>query len=113
MKNRKGQALVEFILIIPVFTFLLFGLIDFGKIMYEKITLQNHLEVVVDLYKNNQIDEMSNYLNNEKITFEAKKDNQFIQIITTKKVNLITPGIKNLFKNPYMIKESMTIVDES
>lgn len=113
MKNRKGQALVEFILIIPVFAFLLFGLIDFGKIMYEKITLQNHLEVVVDLYKESKTDEMNNYLNNEKITFEAKKDNQFIIITTTKKMNLITPGIRNLFENPYIIKESMTIVDES
>ena len=30
--NNKGQALIEFVLILPVFLFILFAVIDFGMI---------------------------------------------------------------------------------
>jgi len=32
--NERGQALVEFALVIPLFLFLIFGLIDFGRVVY-------------------------------------------------------------------------------
>ena len=32
--NKKGQALVEFIIILPVFIFMLLAMIDIGKILY-------------------------------------------------------------------------------
>lgn len=31
MKNNKGQSLVEFALVIPVFLLLLFGIVEFGR----------------------------------------------------------------------------------
>ena len=39
--NRKGQALVEFVLILPVFIFLLFAVYDFGMIFNTKNKLEN------------------------------------------------------------------------
>ena len=36
MKKNKGQALVEFIIIIPVLLLLLMGMIDFGNIIHKK-----------------------------------------------------------------------------
>ena len=41
MKNNKGQALVEFVIILPVMLLLIFSIIDFGIVIYEKNNLEN------------------------------------------------------------------------
>ena len=41
MRNRKGQVLVETAIILPILLLLIFGLIDFGRAMYTKNTLNN------------------------------------------------------------------------
>jgi Flp pilus assembly protein TadG len=41
MKNQKGQALVEFALILPLLLLLLFGVFEFGRAMFIKNTLNN------------------------------------------------------------------------
>ncbi|HBG06094.1 MAG TPA: hypothetical protein DDY22_11170 [Geobacter sp.] len=39
MRNRKGQVLVETAIILPFLLVLIFGLVDFGRIVYTKDTL--------------------------------------------------------------------------
>ena len=39
--NKKGQALVEFILILPVFLLILFAIVDFGNLLVSKNQLEN------------------------------------------------------------------------
>ena len=41
MRNKKGQALVEFVIILPIFILLVFCLIDFGRIISIKNDLEN------------------------------------------------------------------------
>ena len=36
MKDNHGQALIEFIIIIPVLLFILFAIVDIGNIIYQK-----------------------------------------------------------------------------
>lgn len=36
MKNEKGQAMVEFALVLPILLILFLGIIDFGRILYTK-----------------------------------------------------------------------------
>ena len=48
--NKKGQALVEFVIILPIFLMLLFIVIDFGKILFSRIELENLSNDVVALY---------------------------------------------------------------
>lgn len=43
MRSAKGQSLVEFALVLPLFFLLLFGVIDFGRLFYVQMTLQNAL----------------------------------------------------------------------
>ena len=50
--NRKGQALVEFVLILPVFIFILFVIVDFGNILSNKNKLEYVSADIVDMYKN-------------------------------------------------------------
>jgi len=38
--NKRGQALIEFVLILPLFIFLLFAVYDFGMIFSVKNTLE-------------------------------------------------------------------------
>ncbi|MGN0334309.1 MAG: TadE/TadG family type IV pilus assembly protein [Lachnospiraceae bacterium] len=40
-KDEKGQATVEFALILPIFILLVFGIIDFGWLFYNKIQVNN------------------------------------------------------------------------
>ena len=53
--NKKGQALVEFILILPVLILILFVIIDFGNIFYSKYELQNQSADIVNLLFNKKI----------------------------------------------------------
>ena len=39
--NRKGQALIEFVLILPIFILILFATVDFGLILSKKNELEN------------------------------------------------------------------------
>ena len=39
MKRQHGQSLVEFALMVPLFALLLFGLLDFGRVIYTQNTL--------------------------------------------------------------------------
>ena len=41
MRNQKGQVLVETAIILPLLLFLIFGLIDFARVMYTKNSLTN------------------------------------------------------------------------
>lgn len=41
LKSERGQAMVEFALVLPVLLTLLCGIIDFGWIYYNQITLNN------------------------------------------------------------------------
>ena len=40
MKNKKGQALAEFIILVPVLFMILFSILDFGQIYYQKYLLK-------------------------------------------------------------------------
>ena len=50
--NRKGQALVEFVLILPIFIMILFVVVDFGMILNKKNELENVSVDVVNMLKN-------------------------------------------------------------
>ena len=52
--NKKGQALVEFILILPVLLLIIIGMIDIGNIFLSKYDLNKDLENVVNLYQNGE-----------------------------------------------------------
>ena len=59
--NRSGQALVEFVLILPIFLFILFIIVDFGIIFSAKNSLENNSVDIINLLENNtSIDEIEN-----------------------------------------------------
>ena len=71
MKLKKdGQALVEFIIILPILIIILLGVMDFSFIFYKKNVLENKLDDVVDMWKNEKnILEIESYLKNDELEF--------------------------------------------
>ncbi len=109
--NKRGQALVEFVLVLPVILLLIFAFIDFGRIILCKTHLEGIMGDVISLYSNNE--NVSNYLSNDeyKINYEVKEGEY--RVITLKtKLNLITPGLKSILKNPYEVKVERSILYE-
>lgn len=100
--NRKGQALIEFVLILPIFLFILFAIIDFGIIFSTKNNLENDSSDIIDLYKNGKsLVELNNlYLDNE---IKISDDGKYYKFIISTSVNLITPGFNRIFGDPYVI----------
>lgn len=108
MLNNKGQALIEFVLILPVFLMILFAIIDFGMIFNAKANLENKSNDVINIFKSN------NDLNNLKNIFEdydinVEEVDNYYKISITDKVRLITPGLNLIIHNPYEIKVERVI----
>ena len=108
--NKHGQALVEFVIILPILLLLIFSFIDLGRI----IVCKNHLEGVMNEVASLDSSEAIDYLKNDQdydITYEVKIDNyKNITLIT--KLDLITPGLKNILKNPYTVKVERSVINE-
>ncbi len=110
--NRRGQALIEFVLILPVLLLLVFAFIDFGRI----ILCKNHLESVMSdvIVLRNDNNNITKYLENDKdykinYSIETGEDDK---IILETKLDLITPGLNKILKNPYRIRVERRIINE-
>lgn len=115
MLNKKGQALVEFIIILPVFIFLVFGLIDFGKIIYIKNELTILLPDIEEMYKKNNAEEEITKMikkNNKDNVLDIKLDEKYITFKISRDLNIITPGLNKIIGNPYKISEALVIEND-
>ena len=54
MKNNRGQALVEFIMILPILILFIMAVFDFANILLKKNEMNDILNDVVSLYENNK-----------------------------------------------------------
>lgn len=109
--NKKGQALIEFVLILPIILLLTFGVIDFGRIIYSKTKLESTISDAVSLYLDNRdLETISKKLDldNDKIILE--KDGT--KLILIEKIQLLTPGLGQLLDNPYTVKVEKVIYNE-
>ncbi len=111
MKDSKGQALVEFILIMPVLVFILLAMIDIGNIVVQKYELENELDTVIELYQNND-KTLENYITKKNINVTYERDYNYTTIILENKVNVKTPGLNNIIGKNYLIKAKRTIYNE-
>lgn len=99
--NKKGQALVEFIIILPIMIFVLLAIVDFGIMSYNKNRLENMIDDVSKMYKNNETTEEINKFikdNDKDITYQINNKEKYITIKLSKKYKSITPGIDKMFK---------------
>lgn len=109
--NRRGQALVEFILILPIFIFLILAVYDFGMIFTKKNSLENNSADIVDMYKNGSTVQDINNLYSS-LSISTVNDDKYTKIIVSDKVKLVTPGFNRIFGNPYQIEVERYIYNE-
>ena len=110
--NRKGQALIEFVLILPVLILILFIIFDFGNIFYSKYELQNQSMEIVRLVKDNKtIDDITDIYSKLDIEINTYKED-YKKITLTKELDLITPLLDNILDDPYLIKVERIIPND-
>ena len=100
LKKNNGQALVEFVILLPIIVFILFIVIDFASVYYKK----NHLEGILD----DVVVMVENDIPKEKIL--EKIDDKTIDYTITVDGNLATINLEQMieFNTPF----SNTIFDE-
>ena len=112
MKNNKGQALIEFILILPILLILTIGIFDLFNIQNKKYELANDLDYISELYINNKENEIEEYLNKKEILLTKVQNENFLELTLTKKVTLITPGLNKILENPFTITVKRSVYNE-
>lgn len=102
--NRKGQALVEFVLILPIFIMILFSIVDFGMIFNKKNELENISVDIINLLNNNnnKIEEIQKEY--PKVDIKLTNEEKYTIVEISTKVNIITPGLNRVLDNPYIVK---------
>lgn len=111
--NKKGQALVEFVIILPVLIMLFFGAIDFGRIVIRKNELESITSDVVKLYKDGEsYDKIEEFLkeNNPNNSLTIKnKDNIYIEFSLESSMDFVTPGLGKILGEPYIVTSNRVI----
>ncbi len=107
--KEKGQALVEFILILPVILLIFMALIDVGNIFIQKLSLNDAMQTVTDLYQNDEKKELLAYVANEELVYDEKTNNDMVTLILQKNIEISAPGLSNVLGKNYTIEETKTI----
>lgn len=111
MRNERGQALIEFLMIVPILFLIIMAVFDFGNILYHRYELENHLDVIADFYENEKEEELESYLDNHNLTMEVSKEVGYEVICIKKKISISTPGLSLVLGDPYSISTSKTVYE--
>jgi len=106
---KKGQALVEFIIILPIFLVLVLGVVDLGQILYQKNVLESEMTDVITMYdsgKTKEEIESKLALKKDDITLKIENEKEFSLV---KDIDIITPGLNLIMGSPYKLEVSRVI----
>ena len=115
--NKRGQALVEFVIILPVFIMLLLCGIDIGKIVFAKNNLESIMDNVITAYESDKTYEDINReisLNNPDVELKvSNSNNEYIVFTLDKKMDILTPGLNLILGKDYEVEVKRVINYES
>ena len=109
--NNKGQALVEFILILPVFILILFVIIDFGMIVSTKSSLENQSIDIVGIFKHGRSIEDIKKIYKD-VDIDIQKENDYFKVIINSSVDIITPGLNRVLDDPYVVSVERLVYND-
>lgn len=109
--SEKGQALIEFIIILPIFLILVMGIFDFGNILYQKYKLENSVDYISKLYENDSSVDLEAYLDNHDINMNTRLGDNYAVIELSKNVEVITPGLNLILGNKVKIETNKVIYE--
>ena len=111
MKNNKGQALIEFVIVLPVLLLIIMAIIDFGNIFSKKYSLENDLDVISNMYKEQDYNSINNYIKEKNINIDYDKEDDFIIINISKNIKINTPILSSVLGKNYKISTSKAIYE--
>lgn len=102
--NNKGQALIEFVLILPIFLMILFVIVDFGNLLYSKNELQNQSVDIIRMIQNHDsLAEITDIYSDIEIKIDNYKDD-YQKVVLTEKIDLITPFLDEFLGDPCIVE---------
>ena len=110
--NRRGQALVEFVLILPVFLMILFVIVDFGNLILSRNQLENaSTDIVRFVLKGDKVEDIHNEYKDINIEINSYQD-KYRKVIVSKDIKIITPFLDRVLGNPCVIKTERVIPND-
>ena len=109
MNDNKGQALVEFIIILPIFLLLIMCIIDLGNIISKKYSLENDIDVISDFYDKSEYGKINDYVSGKDIKVSYSNSNELLIINLSKEVNVTSPILNLVFGKKYEISVEKSI----
>lgn len=100
--NKRGQALIEFILVMPILIMILLACFDLVQIFSVKIDLENQMEDLV----------IENKLPNNEVTFNKKDEEDFTIYKLSKKVDITSPLVTVFIDEDYNVVVERTLYNE-
>jgi len=106
--NKKGQALIEFVLLLPILIMLIFAVIDFGNIFVNKNELETALGLLNDIDNESinyeTINRLMNVNRTKKIAVVISNEHSGYTTVTLqRKIDIITPGLNLIIDDPYIV----------
>ena len=114
MKSNRGQALVEFVIILPVTLILLFAIIDFGRVISLKSNLESVASDSVTFYQDGRTLEDINRLvtKDDDVIIDVNEQGEYTEINVSKTIKPITPGLSYIAKEVFDVKVSRVTKNE-
>jgi Flp pilus assembly protein TadG len=124
MKKKKGQALVEIALALPILLLLLCGIVDFGRILYAGISINMAAQEAVRYASfgkaNAEVSELAvdNCILSDKATNlrvsttpgdAPRKSGTYVKVSIEYDVNYITPLMNKIIGSSFTVSTSSTI----
>jgi hypothetical protein len=117
VRSNKGQALIEFVLILPILLLFILGIIDLGCIIYEKTRLENITSEAIDLINNTTLSEKDieqhleqNYDIPLKVNIESGVEDTVVTL--SREIDVMTPGLGLAISDPYKVEARRVINNE-
>ena len=106
MLNKKAQALIEFVLLLPIIILMLFSFIDILHLLVVRNETNDKFSDEVELVENKKetVLDMEKNLKKEDIKLSYDHDENYITIHATKKIKWISPVTDLVLKNRNTIK---------
>lgn len=86
--GKKGQALIEFVLILPIMLLLFIGMFDIGNLFIHKYQMLHDLDNIIE----HQVKPSSNY------QLIIKEEEDYTKYTLIQKMTIFTPGVNLAFK---------------
>lgn len=109
MNDNQGISALPFLFIIPILFVVGCFILDFVPIIKEKNKLKDDMEYVIHMYEENDISRILSYSHSRDLKTNYTQEEDKVNFVITKEVEVVTPVVKLIFGNPYVVTYKKSI----